>query len=105
MGESGHSPYWRGVQHLRGLETKSQKSVLYCHQEEHHPGLRMKMGDFKMSVDETFRRPILRQSWEGTTLSRAIKARDLGAPLIILNSKTEFLQPGVIKPVYKPLFE
>ena len=102
-GESGHSPHWRGSFHLKGLENKSNKSVLYNHQEEHHPGLRMQKKDFRMTVESTFTRPILRQSCEGISLSNTIKARDLGAPFTVMNSKMEFLQPGVIRPSFAPL--
>ena len=56
-----------------------------------------------MTVEASFGRPILRQSMEGCLISRAIKARDRGDPIIIMNSKKEFLQPGVIRPSFTPL--
>ena len=102
-GESGHSPYYRGQFHLRGLSNRSQKSVLFTHQEEVHPGLNMRMEDFRMTVESTYRRAILRQSSEGISITRGIRARDLGMPIRIMNSKTEFHQPGIIRPAFTPL--
>ena len=70
-----------------------------------HPGVEMSMKDFTMSLEGTFWRPILRQSMEGVALSRAVRNRDQGAPIIILNSKMEFHQPGVIRPSFSPVLE
>ena len=104
-GESGHSLYYRGNFHLQGLKKKNPKNVLYNHQMEMHPDVQMTMKDFKMSLEGTFKRPILRQSLEGVSLSRAIRTRDQGAPIVIMNSKMEFHQPGVIRPSFSPVLE
>ena len=55
-----------------------------------HPDVEISMKDFKISLEGNFRQPIIRQSMEGVSLSKAI--------LNILNSKMEFHQPGVISP-------
>ena len=104
-GESDHSLYYRGNFHLEGLKKKNPQSVLYNHQLEMHPGVEMSMKDFTMSLEATFWLPILSQSMEGVALSRAVRNRDQGAPITILNSKMEFLQPGVIRPSFSPVLE
>ena len=59
--------------------------------------------DFIMTVEANFTRPILRQSLEGVAIARTIKARDNGDRVILVNSKREFVQPGVVRPVFSPL--
>ena len=104
FGESGHSPYYRGGFHLNGLKSKNPRNVLYAHNQEHHPELQMTMEDFKMTVEGSFSRPLLRQSMEGVSLARAVKVRDSGCPeIVIMNSKMEFCQPGVINPTFGPV--
>ena len=77
-----------------------------AHQQEHHPELKMTMKDFRMTVEGSFSRPLLRQSMEGVSLARAIKVRDSVAPeILIMNSKKEFMQPGVINPSFSPVLE
>ena len=62
------------------------------------------MADFTMEVTGTFTRPIVRLSQEGVLIAHAIKARDLGMGLELLNSKREFNQAGLINPCYGGLF-
>ena len=62
------------------------------------------MADFTMEVTGTFTRPIVRLSQEGVLIAHAIKARDLGMGLELLNSKREFYQAGLINPRYGGLF-
>ena len=59
--------------------------------------------DFKMEVQATFSRPILRQSMEGVSLAMAVKARDLGAEVKLMNSRREFYQPGVVRGTFAPV--
>ena len=87
------------------MRKKSPKSVLYNHQQEMHPDVEMQMSDFVMNLEGSYRLPIQRQSREGVNLSRIIKARDMGIDINVLNSKMEFMQPGVIKPSYAPVLE
>ena len=66
----------------------------------------MTMADFKMTLEGSFSRPLLRQSMEGTALARAIRIRDSGChQILIMNSKMEFMQPGVISPAFAPVLE
>ena len=53
--------------------------------------------DFRMEVTGHFSRPIARQSQEGVALSAALKARDQGEEVELMNSRNDFLQPGVVQ--------
>ena len=77
--------------------------MLYNHQLEDHPDCNLTMKDFKMEVQATFSRPILRQSMEGVSLAMAVKARDLGAEVKLMNSGREFYQPGVVRGTFAPV--
>ena len=72
---------------------------------EFHPDLDMRMDHFKMEVVGTFPRPIIRQSMEGVSIARAVKARDSGAPIHLLNSKSELYQPGVVRFSFVPVLQ
>ena len=66
----------------------------------------MTMADFRMTLDGSFSRPLLRQSMEGVALARAIRVRDSRChEILIMNSKMEFMQPGVINPAFAPVLE
>ena len=101
-GESGFSPYYRGRFHLDGLRRGAKDNVLYSHNLEHHPEKRMQMSDFRMTVVDQYSRPILRQSHEGLSIAHSIRERDEGARVVLLNSKKEFYQPGIINPSFQP---
>ena len=102
-GESGHSSYYGGRYHLEGLASKNPGNVLYCHNLEFHPDSTMSMRDFVMTNEANFDRPILRQSREGVAIANSMRDRDRGFPIIIMNSKKEFLHPGVIRTTFTPL--
>ena len=61
------------------------------------------MMSFRMSVVDQHSRPILRQSQEGLAISQSIREREEGRKRIILmNSRKEFYQPGIINPSFQP---
>ena len=67
--------------------------------------LEMKKDHFKIKLVGTFSRPILRHSMEGISIAQAVKARDLGAPIHLLNSKMEFHQPEVVWASFVPVLD
>ena len=79
--------------------------LLAVYLKEHiaHPMMTMTYKDFQMSLAGQFRRPVLRQSHEGTSISRAIDLREGGGNLVLLNSKSEFHQPGQVRESYGKL--
>ena len=99
-GESGFSSFVRGKSHPKRLKNRRVDSALYNHNLDCHPGTKMQMQDFTMEVEGTFARPVVRLAQEGVKIGKAIKARDLGLGLELLNSKKEFYQPGQITPNY-----
>ena len=102
-GESGYSGYYRIKNHMNALRRNSVDSVLMKHQEKFHPGTRMEPGDFRVDISGKYPRPILRQCQEGVALAKALEIKNQGGPVEILNSKMEFLQPGVVSRQFKAL--
>ena len=104
-GESGFSSFTRGKNHLDGLKNCNPENVLFQHERECHSTKRMGLEDYTMEVTGTFSRPVVRQSQEGTMLANAIRARDLGVDMKLLNSRMEFHQAGLINPRFGRLFD
>ena len=73
------------------------------HAREFHPGKTISEEDFVPEVLGHHSRPIVRQSQEGVSLSRALEAKRQGLNIEIMNSKNEFLQPGVVTRRYSGL--
>ena len=96
-GETGFSSYFRGNFHLDGFKKQQQGNILYDHNQEHHPTRRMEVKDFRMTVEGIARRPIIRQSREGVSISASMKDSESGKRVILLNSKKKFFQPGVVR--------
>ena len=96
FGESGYSGYFRSKFHIDALKKKSKKSVLYKHNIEQHPDLHLTEDDFKMVILGGSGRPVVRQCQEGILIQRALEAAEQGQRLQLLNSKSEFLQPGTV---------
>ena len=63
-----------------------------------HCNLEMDRKDFRMRVEETFAWPVLRQAFEGCAINWSLDLRNMGARLELLNSKSEFNQPGTVRP-------
>ena len=56
--------------------------------------------DFKMTITGVHKRPLERLSKEGTAIGRAVSEREKGERIVIMNSKSEFHQPGQVKATY-----
>ena len=78
--------------------------MLYNHNIERHPNIEMTWDKFKMVVEETFSRPVMRQAFEGIQINNTLNLIDMGAPMELLNSKAEFHQPGLVRPKMTKLF-
>ena len=102
-GESGHSAYYRGNFHLDGLRKQSANSVLHNHNLDHHPNHKMTSDDFAMVVEGNYARAILRQSQEGVAIATSIREKEVGESVVVMNSKREFMQPGVVRPMFRAL--
>ena len=102
FGESGFLSHYRGKQHLSALRRKQQDSALLKHIEDCHEGDgEMDERDFVMKTIRNHRRPLSRQSHEGLLLEHAVKDIESGEKLLLMNSKSEFFQPGVVRPAYR----
>ena len=65
--------------HLEALRRQSPSSVLYTHNVEIHPGLKMSKDDFVMTVEGIYSRACLRQSQEGVAIANSIRRMKEGA--------------------------
>ena len=65
----------------------------------------MAMKDFKMSIMDIYQRPALRQSREGLEIERFLQRMEgeRNRKLVLLNSKAEFHQPGIVRATYTKL--
>ena len=105
-GESGHTLYSRSKNHWEGLVARNKQNVLHLHAVAEHGGQHHQLGpkDFTMELEASHRSNLGRQIHEGTLLASQIALRDqetregLNKPRKLLNSRTEFFQPGLIKP-------
>ena len=88
---------------MDALRLRTVDSVLFKHQLKMHPGTRLSPGDFKVEATGRFPRPIARQCQEGVALSKALADKNKGVAVEILNSKMEFLQPGVVSRQFSSL--
>ena len=101
FGETGFSAYFRMKFHTDTLRRKTKESVLYKHQLEHHPGMTLTQDDFLFRVTGRFGRAITRQCQEGIFINHALDAVKQGDRVVLMNSKSEFLQPGVVERSFK----
>ena len=101
-GEPGFSSHYRGKQHQDALRRKQPDSVLYRHILDCHEGQEREMtrDDFRMTTANIHRRPLTRQCEEGLELEHAVRNVEGGARMLLLNSKSEFYQPGVVRPAF-----
>ena len=90
-GETGRTAYIRGKEHLKDLETKKEKSVMYKHVVAEHEEEKENV-TFEMKIVGRFRDPMSRIIDE----SIRINNRD---PETLLNSKTEFYGPAIRRKV------
>ena len=64
-GESGRIDRLRGAEHLKDLEKKREKSVLYKHIKNAHPNEEVK---FKMEITQRFKDALTRQANEAVQI-------------------------------------
>ena len=95
--ETGYSAYYWGRFHLEGLANQDPENFLYKYQLQFHPSGRLTRADFHMTVMGTFDKPVFRQSHEGVSIVWALEDIQRGQKMVILNSKSKFHQPGVVK--------
>ena len=80
IGETSRSTYERSIEHQRALRNKDQKSPLYKHMEECHPG---RTPNLLMTILRLHRKALSRQIHEALLISKS-KAE------ILLNNKSEW---------------
>ena len=105
QGESGHNSHYRGLAHLQGLERNKQNNVLVKHNSLYHGGKAGKVEDFRMTMQSGYRWPISRQSREGLEIQATLDLqKSMGSSkVIIMNSRSDFHQPGVVRSTHAPL--
>ena len=96
-GETGFSSYFRGRQHLDGFARQVPGNTLYDHQVDHHHREKLTKANFRMTVKSHVKRPILRLSREGVSITHTKKQVERGERVILMNNKSAFYQPGVVK--------
>ena len=96
-GESGFSLYYRGRQHLDGFTRQVPGNTLHDHKVQYHPHEKLTTADFRMTVMSTAKRPIIRLSREGISITHTQKQVERGERVVLMNDKSTFFQPGVVK--------
>ena len=86
-GETSRNAKIRGEEHLRGFRSKNEGNPLYKHKLIDHPE---EDPEFQMQVLRSFKDPLTRLANEGVR----IKERK---PQELLNSKSEFHQPAIVR--------
>ena len=86
-GETGRSARTRGSEHLKELEKKKEKSVLYKHQMSDHKNENVK---FKMEITQKFQDALTRQANEAVRIGARPDHE-------LLNSKSEFNHPPLAR--------
>ena len=106
FGESARCGYLRGFEHLDGYIKNYYNNILYVHHKMHHKNMKKSTNNFKMVLTGNYKTPTERQTSEGVQISNLIKERDrklkissdrTNPEIIILNSKNQFHQPGIIR--------
>ena len=97
-GESSRSSYTRALSHLNDLETRKVGTPLGDHALTHHTETNMGAKDVTMTCRKRFNKPTQRLVSEGQNIERLIKLQKSEGreKILILNSKTNYFQPGVI---------
>ena len=106
-GESGHSCHYRGLAHLNGLERNMPNNVMVLHNTLYHGGKAEKMSDFRMTLESVYRRQILCQSREGLAIQANLDLQKIAGryQVIIMNSRNDFHQPGIVRSTYTKLLQ
>ena len=79
--------------------------MMVHHNHLYHGGKTGKMSDFRMTLESAYRRPILRQSREGLAIQANLDLQKIVGrhQVIIMNSRNDLLQPGVVRSTHVPL--
>ena len=88
-GETGRSARIRGAEHLKELEKKKEKSVLYKHKLTSHKNENVK---FKMEITRKFKDALTRQANEAVRIYTRPAQESM-------NSKSEFNHPPLARVV------
>lgn len=102
-GKSVYSGYTCGKNHLDGMEKKQEGNVLYEHNKEVHKDVLMEPNNFEMKITGKYSTSLARQTSEAMQINDQIKLRDRlkkgksQKAVLLLNSKNEFHQPGIIR--------
>ena len=90
-GETGRNSYIRGKEHLRDLEKKNEKSIMYKHIQADHKE-EEKQVNFEMKVVGRFKDAMSRQIDEAVRINNR-------EPKTLLNSKNEYNGPVIRRKV------
>ena len=97
-GMSGYLAYFRGHFHADGFTRKVSGNILFDHQREYHHGKKLTQKGFRMTLIGTVKQPIFRLSQEGVMIANTLKMQEVKeAKAILMNNKTMFYHPGVIR--------
>ena len=88
FGESGFSGYYRSQVHKKEIIDKDLENAFAKHLQIHHPEQEGNPNVFNMTVIQTFRKPLPRQTTEAVFIFN-------NNADIKMNSKTEFRQPAI----------
>ena len=99
VGETSHTPYTRGAQHLCQYRARKDGSFMHKHMMEEHEGVMGGEGgifDFKMEALNRFRDPLTR------ILEEAVRIQEIdGDPRVkMMNSKMEHYGPQYVRPEF-----
>ena len=92
FGESGHNGYHRVNEQKTGIETNDNRNAFAKHLQNKHPERLSDPTAFSFRVEGTFNSCLDRQVREGVLIT-------YGEADEIMNSKTEYHQPGVTRVV------
>ena len=85
------------------MRKRKKDNVLHEHKEEFHKDEQMTEDDFKMKITGRYHSSLARQTSEALQIAAQIKMRDKlkreksQKRILVLNSKKQFHQPGVIR--------
>ena len=93
IGETGKNAYTRGKQHMGGLKSKNEENAFYKHWRNFHETPfekeSMRLENFEIKVDNSFRDPMSRQ------INEMVRIKKFQGTL--LNSKSEWNAPPIVR--------
>ena len=108
VSETANGASSRGFSHLDGLTYEVKSNVLFNHNVQFHPEVKMTVNDLKMTITGQYRSSIWRQTSEAILFNQEMQGNaskfrlnkedsQLPREFHIMNSKSEFHQPKLIK--------